>query len=73
MHLHGWKMRLWRFRAFVDQGVTDAFFRSQRRFDYFAKAVQTRQAVIDPRRRAIPVHHLICCRDTLRALASLGV
>ena len=35
-------MRLERFSAFVDQGVTDAFFRSQKKFGYFAEADQTR-------------------------------
>ena len=44
-HLHLWKMRLWCFSAFVDPGVTDAFFRNQRRFVYFAEAGQTRRAV----------------------------
>ena len=56
----------------VDQGVTDAFFRSQRGFGYFSEAGQTRRAVIGSRRRAISVYHSICCRVALRALASLG-
>ena len=69
---HGWKMRLWRFSAFVDQGVTDAFFRSQKRFVYFAEAGQTHRAVIDPGRRGISVLHSICC-SALRTVVSLRV
>ena len=32
---------------FIDQGVTDAFSKSQERFGYFAEAGQTWPAVID--------------------------
>ena len=41
-------------------------------FSYHAKAGQTRLAVIDPGRSAIPVLRSIFC-STLRTLASLGV
>ena len=71
----GLKMWLWRFCAFVNQGVTNAFFGSLRkRFGYHAEAGRTGRAVLDSiiSRRAIPVHHSICC-SVLRTRASLGV
>ena len=43
------------------------------RFRYHDEAGQTRRTAIDPRRRAISVHHSICCRGALGALASLLV
>ena len=41
MHTPWVENTTWRFSAFVDQGVTDAFSRSRRRFGYFAEAGQT--------------------------------
>ena len=71
--LHGWKMRLWYLSAFVDQGVTNAFFGSlQKKFGYHTEAGHTRRAVINAGRRAIPVFYSIYC-SALRTLASLHV
>ena len=70
----GWNMWLWCFSTFVDLGVTDAFFRSQKRFGYFSEVGQSRAGIDPPCRRAISfMVGSICCSGALRAITSLLV
>ena len=63
--------RLWRRSAFVDQDVISAG-ESRRIGEVITEAGQTYRVVIDLGRKAIPIHHSICC-SVLRTLTSVIV